>query len=307
MAQPVTLADLPPEVFAYVIDMFEMRGRGPVSELEKSSRRSLNKSIRTRALRSLSLVSDGMRKLAQPLIFSHATLTLVPDLIRCRAEDLIQLIEARPESTTWVKSLHLHLETHPLPDAPVYALIATLLTHLDGLQCLQMPRLYDVVVNAPSQFFSPLTDLRISGIRSGASFQNFLIMLSRCPNLTSLSVGFIEDTGKIEIPKETAPLLTHLRAPIRLATRLVIGRPVEDVIIVAPMALGPRPLCRVSDLEALATGSQAIRKLDVTSTLQWSDGTLPAIAAMFPSIEKLSLYVELSYDVRSFRASLAVC
>lgn len=107
MTEPKGLAGLPPKVFNIVVDMLDTVKSCHRSERDEEFLRTENRTLRNRTLKDLSLVSESVRKLAQPLIFHHVLLALYPMAIKSRAEDLIRLIEARPESTSWLKKLHI--------------------------------------------------------------------------------------------------------------------------------------------------------------------------------------------------------
>lgn len=292
------LAGLPPKVFRIVIDMLDMVKHGHIFDREEEFLHIENRRQRKQTLKNLAVVSEGIRRLAQPLLFYEVRLALYTAAMRARAANMIQVIEARPESTTWLETLHVQLDTFPPPDATLLATISTLLGYLDGLRCLKVTTLHSTVVNAPPQLFASVTELQIVSIQTSADFDNFLSVLTRCPNLTSLACGIHTDIEGIEILPTTIPHLSQLKAPMELVRPLVVGRPVEFVTVVALVGLGQSEssVCTPDDLVCIARSSKPLRHLTVPS-MDLDEDWIAFIVGLFPSLERLSFHVARTQQV----------
>lgn len=297
MTESVGLAALPPKVFAVVIELLAEASPGYLSGYEEDSLRRQNLVLQKQTLKDLSVVSEDIRKVAQPLLFQDATIPWSLDIAVPRARNLVRLLEARPESSAWFKTLHIRPEALALLGAPISLSISTLLSHLNGLQSLKLLSLSAVVVDSPPQLFASITDLEIVAIQDLVDLKNLILVLIRCRNLISLTCGFCAVASDIEFPETAIPNLARLTAPIALAKAIAPGRPIERLEISLSPDISPLSLT-TDDLKLLASGAIPLRGLSFP-LIQWSEGWFAAVAPLFPSLERLSVHVKWGQRVSS--------
>lgn len=297
MTESLGLAAFPPKVFAVVIELLAEESPGYLSGYEEDSLRRHNLALRARTLKNLSLVSEGIRRVAQPPLSQEVTIPWTLDIAVHRAQNLVRLLEARPESSTWFKTLHILPEALALSGAPMSLSISNLLSHINGLQSLKLLSLSAVVVDSPPQLFASITDLEIVAIQDLADLKNFMLVLMRCRNLRSLTVDFCAVAFDIEFPKTSIPYLARLTVPIMLAKTIIPGRPIERLEVSLSPDVSPLS-CTPDDLKLLAAGSVPLRRLSFP-LIQWSEDWFAILAPLFPSLRRLSVLVKWSQRVSS--------
>lgn len=246
---------------------------------------------RARTLHNLSLVSEGVRKLAQPLLFQQSSLPYDRQKLETRVHGLQTLVSARPESTFWIQSLNIDLRD---PGAQTSAGITTILSQIDGLRSLRTHEIYDRLLNAPQQLFTSLTELHVE---DPIPYTKFLSILSRCPNLEYLSCAMesliVVYPGEppLELASTTLQFLNRLEAPLHFAQLIVPGRPVEHLCISRTYASRSTLSCGVANFAGLQGGSKPLRSFR-SLNFAWEDGCLQEISKLFPDLETLVLEVD---------------
>lgn len=277
-----------------IIEGLEIPYPGPAFESGGYARKTVNRRTRLRALRSLALVSEGTRKLAQPLIFRGTSLNLHPDRVRHISQALCRLFEARHESTAWLKSLHLNLETWPPLDADGLSAVTTLLPHLTNIHSLLTLRLYDIILQAPLTLFETLTEVDVA---EAVSAVDFLATICRCPNLVTLKCPSLEGEAAVEIPSGAVSRLSSLHGPIQLAKLLLPGRPVETLTITLSQASNQPLSTSLAELtQPLTSGTKLIRSLEVV-LFEWTEGCMHRESALLPCLERLALGISSTHKV----------
>lgn len=282
------LGDLPPKVFAKIIDML----RDPVPEHVSSGneawyRRTERKAEQRATLQTLSLVNEAIRKLAQPLLWKKASMGYQAESTLERTQNYERIFRARPEGRGWPTSLEIRLDSRTPAGPEVLSDVARVIAQLNSIYYLHIERIYDAVEQAPPQLFASLTTLHIADVSPPLNV--FLSILTQCPRLQYLYCNIRDgDFGISTVPDHTIPLLTRLLAPMSLARLLVPGRPVEDLTILPSYSEGHDVLWCSNDLHSLVEGSRPLRNLYV-SGFRWSNGCIEEVARLFPSLEKLEL------------------
>lgn len=136
---------LPPEILIHVISEV-----GSTRELWEDPTKVPTKPSPAQAtLKTLSLVNESLRSLAQPALFNYIHLYGNVDLCHFRARKLLRMLSTREESRGWIKVLRLHWVCNRNPDTGDFEAIAPPAVGQRGLM--------DIV----SDLFLRLTQLRI--------------------------------------------------------------------------------------------------------------------------------------------------
>lgn len=286
---------LPPKVFALVINNVDARSAQSFSETgDFLFGRPASVAVRVRTLKALSLVSEGTRKLSQPLLFSTSTLGWVPEMVLSRAQALLSLLGARPESATWLKTLNLSPQTQPPLDDAAFSVLSELLSKLKGLRFLALSKVHSIVADAPPQLFASLVTLHVTRVTTTDQSTLLLRMLSRCPKVVSLTCDFPNDDPDVEIAPQLLPRLKHFIGPMTLAKLIVPGRQVETLRICSTSATGLHPALDASQFAVLS--SKSLRSLEL-ARFSWGDGWLQQFATFFPLLESLVVRIDPSFEV----------
>lgn len=218
------------------------------------------------ALKNISLANEAFRSIAQPIVFDHIDLSGTSSECLVRARKILKMVEAREESTGWIKCLHLNWlpRRNFLPDdsetanhpAQLVDIVSQLFIRLTQVTTFQAevvtltPKIYSRLYCLPS--LRALRLIHISLDETGLDL----------PPLDGLEIDDLHVDNGDQNPAMLIAIMRFARSPrLRKLTTGALAPSILGALLGTP----PRPLANVTDVCIASPTPTLAQILDLVS------------------------------------------